>query len=117
MSVQDQDGDFEASLIRAMEEMLAAERGDIQLCTRTVEVIAPTQEASAPPPYDGARVRALRAKLSLSPEAFAATLNVSLRTLQAWERDARRPEGPTLRLLEIAEKQPEALFAVIRQVG
>jgi len=117
MSEQDQEQDFEASLIRAMGEMLAAERGEIQLHTRTVDVAAPNQETSAPPPYDGARVRALRAKLLLSPEAFAAALNVSLRTLQAWERDARRPEGPTLRLLEIAEKQPEALFSVVRQVG
>lgn len=111
------DTDFEASLLRGMEEMLAHERGEIQLRTRTVEVDTAVQDVSTPPSYDGARVRALRAKLSLSPQAFAATLNVSLRTLQAWEQDLRRPEGSTLRLLEIAEERPDALFAVVRRAG
>jgi DNA-binding transcriptional regulator YiaG len=117
MSRQQRDTEFEESLLRGMKEMLAHERGEIQLRTRAVKVESSAQAVSAPPAYDGARVRALRNKLSLSPQAFAAALNVSLRTVQAWEHDVRRPEGSTLRLLEIAEERPDALFAVVKRTG
>jgi DNA-binding transcriptional regulator YiaG len=108
---------FEASLLRGMEEMLAHQRGELRLRTRITGVPVSAQDVSIPPMYHGARVRALRAKLSLSPQAFATALNVSLRTLRAWEHDLRRPEGSTLRLLEIVEERPDALLAVLKQAG
>lgn len=111
------DDDFEASLLRGMEEMLAHVRGERQLRTRTGKLPPTSAEPATISSYDGTRVRALRDKLALSPQAFAAALNVSLRTVQARERDDRRPEGPTLRLLEIAEERPDALLAVVRRVS
>lgn len=67
-----------------------------------------------PPPYDSARIRAVRAKLQFSQRVFAAALNVSPQTVQAWEQGVRSPSGPTLRLLEIAEQQPETFLAKVR---
>lgn len=99
------------SLITALEEALAFERGELELRTRTVEIPDRPSEVQAPPDFDGERVRAVRTKLALSPQKFAATLNVSPQTVKAWERGVRRPEGSTLRLLEIAEEHPEALLA------
>jgi putative transcriptional regulator len=104
---------FGEALIAGMEEVVAFERGELHLRTRTVEIPDPTMRVLAPPDYDGDRIRAVRDKLALSPKDFAAALNVSPQTIRAWERGARRPEGPTLRLLEIAEEHPEALLATI----
>ena len=49
----------------------------------------------------------IRAKLKLSQSAFAGLMGVSLRTVQDWEQGRRRPSGPALALLRIAEQKPE----------
>ena len=49
----------------------------------------------------------IRAKLKLSQSAFAGLMGVSLRTVQDWEQGRRRPSGPALVLLRIAEQKPE----------
>ena len=59
------------------------------------------------------QLRAIRAKLQMSQRVFASALNVSDRTVQAWERGARRPDGSALRLLEIADEHPAVLTATI----
>ncbi len=53
--------------------------------------------------------RGIRLRLGLSQSAFAALLGVSVRTLQDWEQGRRKPRGPALALLRIAERHPEAL--------
>jgi putative transcriptional regulator len=52
----------------------------------------------------------IRAKLKLSQAAFAGLMGVSLRTVQDWEQGRRRPSGPAIALLRIAEQKPE-IFA------
>lgn len=52
-------------------------------------------------------VKDIRAKLKLSQSAFAGLMGVSLRTVQDWEQGRRKPSGPALALLRIAEQQPE----------
>lgn len=42
--------------------------------------------------------------------AFARILNVSPRTVQAWETDARRPSDAALKLLAVAKAHPEVLL-------
>ncbi len=46
---------------------------------------------------------------------LAKGLNVSVKTVQAWEQGLRKPVGPTLKLLEIAEKNPEIHTEGIKQ--
>jgi putative transcriptional regulator len=49
----------------------------------------------------------IRAKLKLSQTAFAGLMGVSLRTVQDWEQGRRKPSGPAIALLRIAEQRPE----------
>jgi putative transcriptional regulator len=46
----------------------------------------------------------------LSQSAFAGLLGVSLRTVQDWEQGRRKPRGPAIALLRIAEEKPEVFI-------
>lgn len=58
------------------------------------------------------RIRELRNSLSMPQAAFAAVLNVSVKTVQAWEQGLRKPDGATLRLLQILSEHPSVMDAV-----
>ena len=59
----------------------------------------------------GARqIRSIRTRLDVSQEVFARMLNVPIVTEASWETRRRNPSGATLRLLQIAQKKPEALL-------
>jgi putative transcriptional regulator len=51
-------------------------------------------------------VRAIRERTSLSQSAFAHLIGVSVKTLQNWEQDRRRPTGPAAALLTIIAYEP-----------
>ena len=51
--------------------------------------------------------KVIRSKLHMSQSAFAGLLGVSMRTLQDWEQGRRKPQGPAIALLRIAEQHPE----------
>jgi putative transcriptional regulator len=53
--------------------------------------------------------REIRAKLQMTQEEFAAALCISVKTLRNWEQGRRDPSGPAMRLLQLAEKNPEIL--------
>ena len=57
----------------------------------------------------GPDVRAVRERLGLSQEAFADRFHLSLRTVQDWEQGRRVPEGPARVLLQIIERDPDAV--------
>jgi DNA-binding transcriptional regulator YiaG len=46
-------------------------------------------------------VRTIRERTKLSQSEFAHLIGVSLKTLQNWEQDRRRPAGPAAALLKI----------------
>ena len=60
-------------------------------------------KAPAPP-------QIIRSKLKLSQSAFAGLMGVSLRTVQDWEQGRRKPSGPAVALLRIAEQKPEVFM-------
>ncbi len=60
-------------------------------------------------------VAALRARFKLSQAKFAALLGISVNTLQNWEQNRRRPDGPAKVLLSIAARNPEALLSATKQ--
>ena len=76
-----------------------------------IEYTARKATVAPPPRYSADHIRALRKDLGLSQPVFAGMLNVSGSTVRAWEQGQRQPEGPTLRLLEVAERHPEALMS------
>lgn len=65
---------------------------------------------AVPQPMDAAAIRALRARIGASQAVFAMALNVSTKTVQAWESGARVPDGGNLKLLRVGEAHPRAVF-------
>ncbi len=54
-------------------------------------------------------VRAIRRATQMTQAEFAAAYEFSLRTLQEWERGAKRPSGPARTLLRAIKGDPEGL--------
>lgn len=96
-------------LIQSLNDAIAFEKGDLEARTRTRELTLPEVKVDAPPHYTNDRIRSTRLKLGYSQSVFAKTLNVSVQTVRAWEQGTRVPDGPTRRLLELAEEAPEVL--------
>ena len=84
-------------LIKAAKEARAIARGDAERSTYRVHV-----------PLD-VDVRAIRAKLGLSQNAFASKFGISPANLKNWEQGIRAPEGPARVLLTIIDHEPEAV--------
>ena len=56
-------------------------------------------------------IKGIRKKLDVSQAEFAEMIGVSKRTLQEWEQGRCKPTGAALKLLMIARRHPEALYA------
>src|SRR5437588_12981498 len=54
-------------------------------------------------------VKAIRAKFGLSQDRFAKTFALNLATLRDWEQQRRIPHGPARTLLQIIDREPEAV--------
>lgn len=65
---------------------------------------------AVPERMNAAAIRALRERIGTSQAVFAMALNVSTKTVQAWESGARVPDGGNLKLLRVAEAHPAAVF-------
>ena len=93
-----------AELMESAKQAGEFERGIRTDCRVTI-VAAP------PPPKQrtSRQIVAIRKRLKLSQDMFAQALNVTRKTVQAWEYGQRAPSEASLKLLAIAEKHPEAL--------
>jgi putative transcriptional regulator len=54
-------------------------------------------------------VRAIRRAAGMTQAEFAAAYQFSVRTVQEWERGAKRPSGPARTLLRAIKADPEGL--------
>jgi len=61
-------------------------------------------------------VRIIRERTSLSQSEFAQLIGVSVKTLQNWEQDRRRPAGPAAALLSILEHDPALAVKAIHRL-
>ena len=59
-------------------------------------------------------VRAIRAKLGMTQQEFAASFGFSVNTLRHWEQGKRQPEGPTRAYLRVIERAPRAVQKALR---
>lgn len=62
------------------------------LCLAPVETYKPTQ------------IKRLRLEYKASQAVFAAYLNTSLSTVQKWEQGQKKPNGPSLKLLNLVDR-------------
>jgi putative transcriptional regulator len=63
-----------------------------------------------PRPVD---VKALRIRISMTQEQFAARFGFSTATLRHWERGDRSPQGPALVLLNVIAHNPNAVIEAL----
>ncbi|MBK8268049.1 MAG: helix-turn-helix domain-containing protein [Planctomycetes bacterium] len=90
-----------------LEDSIAHSKGQITLKTITLP---------APPPKVGAaEVSRLRRKLKMSQAVFAATLNVSTKTIQSWEQGVREPSDAALRMIQVVKTQPAVVQSIFTQ--
>jgi putative transcriptional regulator len=61
-------------------------------------------------------VRVIRERTSLSQSEFAQLIGVSVKTLQDWEQDRRRPTGPAAALLSVIEHDPALAVKAIHRI-
>jgi len=59
-------------------------------------------------------VKKIRMKLHASQVTFAHMIGVSVDTLQNWEQGRRRPKGPALALLKVAEADPKTVMEALQ---
>lgn len=67
---------------------------------------------SQPPEVD---VAALREKLGMTQNLFAARFGFPLATLRHWEYGQRKPTGASLTLLNVIARNPRAVLAALRR--
>lgn len=103
---------MENFLIESAREAAAIAAGEATAARQHTRLLeAPRATVAKPPTYSARRIRMVREDvMRVSQSVFASVLNVSPATVRGWERGARKPDGPTLRLLELAERQPKALM-------
>ncbi len=91
-------------LMQSLDEALRYSRGE-QINARTTVLPAP------PSPMTREEIVKLRERFNCSQTIFARLLNVSVKTLQAWEQGLRVPSDAALKLLNVASKHPDALLS------
>ena|ERR1700722_13088673 len=85
-------------LKQGFEEMIAYREGKVTLRSEHIEIPSP------PTNYSSEEIKKIRKKSGYSQAVFAKVLNVSIKTVQAWESGNRIPSPVALRLLEIIDK-------------
>ena len=61
-------------------------------------------------PMNEKEIKSIRLYLQLSISLFASLLGVTEKTVEAWERGTNTPSGPALRLMRMAQKNPDILL-------
>jgi putative transcriptional regulator len=99
------------SLSKAAREALAAtdwRRVDAMTDEDIARQIASNPDA-APDMAPEIDVRAIRHAAGMAQAQFAETYEFSIRTVQEWERGAKKPSGPARTLLRAIKADPEAI--------
>lgn len=99
--------EFVDRIVASVRAGMKAEKAGKKLTRHLVTIPDPPKELTAK------QIKTLREKeLKVSQHVFAIMLNVSPRTVQAWERNANQPNGPSLRLLHLARNNPQNFLSM-----
>ncbi len=93
-------------LKEGLDDIIKYQKGEKKLKKRVVDILEPAAT------YSAQDVKRIRESLHYPQNLFAQFLNVSVRTVEAWETGRRIPNHAALRLLEIVDKgiyRPENL--------
>ena len=92
-----------------LEDSIAYSRGELSLKTTTLPLPPPKAEAE--------QIAELRKRLRMSQSVFAATLNVSPKTVQSWEQGLRQPADAALRMLQLIRERPQVVRMILSSDG
>ena len=105
MAKTKKDDEFFDGVMTGMNDVIQSLRGKKRLTIRKVSMPQPAKQMTP------AEIVALRArKLKVSQTVFARLLNVSPQAVRNWEQGINRPNGATLRLLQLTRNQPNILL-------
>ena len=62
---------------------------------------------------DAVDIKNIRSKVGMTQIEFASAFGISVSTLRHWERGDRNPAGPALVLLNVMEKEPNAVLRAL----
>lgn len=82
--------------------------GKLQLTIRTDP--GRVSDIPSPEPMSREEILSLRRKYGVSQRAFARLLNVSVKTVQAWEQGTRVPSDAALKLLSLTKHKRDLLL-------
>ncbi len=103
-------------LIESLREAIEIHEGQREPAVkRSYPITARKASVRAAPTIGAAEIRRLRESLNLSQPVFAQALNVSPATDRAWEQAKRKPDGPSLRLLQIAQRHPAVILEYVAE--
>ena len=85
------------SITRGLEQALAYARGEADASRYRVNV------------PDAVDVRAIRTRLKMTQEEFAARFGFSVNTLRHWEQGKRQPEGSARAYLTVIARAPKSV--------
>lgn len=84
-------------LIKSAEQMVAIEKGELEVPPENIHR------------FRIPNTKKIRADSHLKQEEFAQALGVSKSLVQSWETQRRIPNGSSLKLLFLLEKQPDLI--------
>lgn len=90
------DNSLFADISQGLREAIAYERGELD--ARSVRLV---RSYPAPPEWKPEEVKRLRQKISLTQNAFASLMGVSIKTVEAWESGRNQPNGCASRLMQV----------------
>jgi len=99
------------SIMEGLQQAVDFKNGDTSKCrvrTVTIPAIEPLSE------YPKEKIREIRHKTNLSQKYFAELVGVSVRAVEAWETGTRKPTGSAKRLIQIIEKEPNIINAMVK---
>ncbi|MES9858777.1 MAG: NadS family protein [Sedimenticola sp.] len=63
--------------------------------------------------FSSVDVKNIRSKMGMSQTEFASAFGISVSTLRHWERGDRAPHGPALVLLNVVDREPQAVLKAL----
>lgn len=90
------------SVRRGLEQALAYAKGEADETQYRVHVPAEVD------------VHAIRSRLGMTQEVFAARFGFSVNTLRDWEQERRQPKGPMRAYLLVIDREPEVVQRALR---
>jgi putative transcriptional regulator len=102
MADGDKDPSFGEGLLEGLREAAAWKRGELALEVVNIDPMPP------------ARIRAIRKRVARSAREFETRFGIPAATINNWEQGRRSPDPAARVLLQVIERDPEAVLRALR---